>query len=239
MMITNCSNKGIMNLSIPRPDFLFDTSEQAPPIRPRRCSEGEEPFGLLSPAEFHELLEDPSSQGYNRVLIIDARFRYEYEGGHVHTAVNVYSRAQLVEVYDRYRTANVCVVVHCEFSQDRGPKLEWAFREHDRAMNREHYPHISFPRMFLLEGGYRRFVSEFPSDCCGVYVPMRAAEYVANGTLNDCIREHKNEWTSGDKRRRLTLTRSESDSLVVSSLLWASMKQSPMIPFENHRRSSM
>jgi M-phase inducer tyrosine phosphatase len=188
-----------MDLGLPLPDFSFGAVDNYSPITPsrmRRASAAEEPFGAVTPRECHDLMNNPMRHGYSRILVLDARFGYEYEGGHIRKAESVVSPADMVEIYDRYRYDNVCVVIHCEFSQERGPKLLWAFREHDRSVNRDAYPHIAYPDVFLLEGGYRRFAQEFEEDCEGGYVTMRDDEYAANGELKQwrAIRSGLEPW---------------------------------------------
>ena len=54
------------------------------------------------------------------------------------------------------------IIVHCEFSQKRGPKLLRYLRKRDREINEEHYPNLIYPHFYLLSGGYSNFVKQFP-----------------------------------------------------------------------------
>jgi hypothetical protein len=117
------------------------------------------------------------------VIIFDCRFGYEYEGGHIRDSWNVKSIAAMKDLYDYFRGCRACVVFHCEFSKDRGPRFMRAFRAHDRSENRDDYPHLDFPDIFLLEGGYRQFHDELPDLCDGGYVPMRDDAFVSSGEL--------------------------------------------------------
>ena len=54
------------------------------------------------------------------------------------------------------------LVFHCEFSKCRGPKLYNLLRSFDREINFKNYPKLSYPQIFLLEGGYSEFYESFP-----------------------------------------------------------------------------
>jgi hypothetical protein len=49
------------------------------------------------------------------------------------------------------------IVFHCEFSSERGPRLCRLFRSLDRQYNLSIYPQLSFPSIYLLDGGYAEF----------------------------------------------------------------------------------
>jgi M-phase inducer phosphatase 2 len=65
--------------------------------------------------------------------IIDCRFPYEYNGGHIRGALNMYTQEQVLEELVSAKTESPAVVngeekrniliFHCEFSSERGPKL--------------------------------------------------------------------------------------------------------------------
>lgn len=62
--------------------------------------------------------------------IIDCRYPFEYEGGHITEALNLYSHEQILDQLVRNKPdphidgmkRNI-LVFHCEFSSERGPKL--------------------------------------------------------------------------------------------------------------------
>lgn len=63
--------------------------------------------------------------------VIDCRYPYEFEGGHIIGALNLYTHEQVLEEFVAKRTETVAanglkrniIVFHCEFSSERGPKL--------------------------------------------------------------------------------------------------------------------
>lgn len=108
-------------------------------------------------------------------LVIDTRFEYEYQGGHIHSALNFTAPESL----DQYLNAlgahwgNTPIIVHCEFSVKRGPSFCREFRSLDRIANINDYPHLSYPELYLMEGGYHEFFSLYSELCSPKeYIPM-------------------------------------------------------------------
>ena len=142
-------------------------------------------------SQLASLLNNPFDRSYDSIVILDARFHYEYAGGHICSAKNITSRAQLAAIYKQYAYQNVCVVCHCEFSHSRGPSLYNLLRGYDRSLNK--YPNMGLPEMYVLHGGYRSFYAQYPGLCTGGYTPMRSKEHVENGDLKIYNSKYKKE----------------------------------------------
>jgi len=61
-------------------------------------------------------------------LVIDCRFDYEYQGGHINNAINITDPEVMKDFFlkDRAtieRLMQTVVIFHCEFSQKRGPAM--------------------------------------------------------------------------------------------------------------------
>ncbi|XP_009976527.1 PREDICTED: M-phase inducer phosphatase 1, partial [Tauraco erythrolophus] len=101
-------------------------------------------------------------------VIIDCRYPYEYEGGHIKGAVNLHMEED-VEDYllkkpiQPAENKRVIVVFHCEFSSERGPRMCRFVRERDRLGNE--YPNLHYPELYVLKGGYKDFFSRCRSFC--------------------------------------------------------------------------
>ena len=54
------------------------------------------------------------------------------------------------------------IIFHCEFSQKRGPRVCRALRARDRELNQKNWPLVDFPEIYVLDGGYCNFYSQFP-----------------------------------------------------------------------------
>lgn len=100
---------------------------------------------------------------YDRVVVVDARFPYEYQGGHIKGAVNLYRDAHVYEHFLRAPPPSMavgqrtCIVFHCEFSQERGPHLFKRLRGYDREMHalQDDWNTLFYPEMYVLAGGYK------------------------------------------------------------------------------------
>ncbi|XP_070971560.1 M-phase inducer phosphatase 2-like isoform X2 [Oncorhynchus clarkii lewisi] len=104
-----------------------------------------------------------------RIVVIDCRYPYEFEGGHIKGALNLYQEEQVEEYLLRTPIAplspdhRVLLVFHCEFSSERGPGMCRFVRRRDRAMNE--YPNLHYPELYVLKGGYQEFFHHFRMQC--------------------------------------------------------------------------
>lgn len=95
-------------------------------------------------------------------MILDCRYPYEYEGGHIIGAKNFYTKKELTKnlfpstINLNYGSRPI-LIFHCEFSSERGPSMYRFVRQKDRKMNAANYPSLFYPEMYVLEGGYCAF----------------------------------------------------------------------------------
>ncbi|XP_055346873.1 M-phase inducer phosphatase 1-B-like [Paramacrobiotus metropolitanus] len=116
-----------------------------------------------------QLMHKPLMHGFARLSIVDCRYPYEFQAGHIRGAVNIHSSEQLLTAFfsstvEAKEERNV-IIFHCEFSSKRGPDLARLLREEDRKRNAHRYPVITFPDVYVLEGGYKAFFESFQSSC--------------------------------------------------------------------------
>ncbi|XP_050071857.1 uncharacterized protein LOC126559727 [Anopheles maculipalpis] len=124
--------------------------------------------------------------------IIDCRYPYEFEGGHIRGAKNLYTQDQIIDelIKSKSETPKVLaggqdgtmrrhiIVFHCEFSSERGPKLSRFLRNYDRILNADSYPALHYPEIYLLHGGYKEFFKAHAELCDPVaYRPMLDPEF--------------------------------------------------------------
>lgn len=91
--------------------------------------------------------------------VVDCRFSYEYQGGHIINAANISSTGELNLLFRKPRV----LIFHCEFSSIRAPKLAQRLRNLDRMKNP--YPSLSIPEVYIMEGGYKKFYNTYPELC--------------------------------------------------------------------------
>ncbi|XP_006903150.1 PREDICTED: M-phase inducer phosphatase 3-like [Elephantulus edwardii] len=119
-----------------------------------------------------------------KFYIIDCRYPYEYLGGHIQGALNVYSQEELYNFFLKKPIVpldsqkRIIIVFHCEFSSERGPRMCRSLREEDRALNK--YPALHYPELYILKGGYRDFFPEYTELCEPQnYCPMHHQDHKA------------------------------------------------------------
>lgn len=131
--------------------------------------------------------------------VIDCRYPYEYEGGHIKDAVNWYNQEMILEnlvnkdVFpaDENNKRNI-LIFHCEFSSERGPKMSRFLRNHDRNANQ--YPTLKFPEVYLLNNGYKEFFEKYKNLCePESYVQMIHADHAEDLKL---YRSKSKTWNS-------------------------------------------
>lgn len=117
---------------------------------------------------------------YEKLVIVDCRFEYEYEGGHIEGAVNFNDKEQLSsQLFDVEPTSKALLVFHCEYSAHRAPLMAKFIRNKDRTVNADRYPSLTYPETYILDGGYSTFFKDHQNRCYPQnYVEMDAKEHV-------------------------------------------------------------
>ncbi|XP_067393198.1 M-phase inducer phosphatase 3-like [Emydura macquarii macquarii] len=138
----------------------------------------------VSPDTVASLLRGRFARVVEQYVVVDCRYPYEYAGGHIKGALNVYREEQLVKWFlpDPLGTTpcprSSVLIFHCEFSSERGPRLCRSLRRMDRDANR--YPELCYPELYVLSGGYKEFYQHFQGLCEPQgYVHMRHKDFRA------------------------------------------------------------
>ncbi|KAJ1126305.1 hypothetical protein NDU88_004713 [Pleurodeles waltl] len=133
-----------------------------------------ETTAALLRGEFHSLVE--------RCFIIDCRYPYEYSGGHIQGAVNIHRQEDVVDLFLKeplvpsVAEKRIILLFHCEFSSERGPRMCRFLREEDR--DRNEYPSLFYPELYILKGGYKEFFSDYKELCDPQsYCPMHHQDF--------------------------------------------------------------
>jgi len=119
--------------------------------------------------------------------IVDVRYKFEYDGGHIQGAenwqhgeddqfLNAFLPSTPLSKAPQYCLENKSkrniLIFHCEFSSQRGPDFYMKLRERDRQLNKDVYPGLHYPECYLLHLGYKEFYKNFPELCTGSYTEM-------------------------------------------------------------------
>ena len=175
----------------------------------------------ITPETLVALMEGKYANVVADYVIIDCRYDYEFEGGHICGALNLNRESLVRKLYERARAAlsagktpqlRRALIFHCEFSQRRGPFLCHFFRSLDRRENRARYPYLDYPETHVLKGGYKAFYKLYARHCEPQgYVPMDDRRYVV---IRKALTAHRQRHTkpSQEKTQRLGLAKREVTS---------------------------
>lgn len=160
---------------------------------------------------------------FNRFLqswfIVDCRYPYEYEGGHIKEALNIWTKEMCREKFfsasKPFGPKSSCerkiLIFHCEFSSERAPKMYDFVRETDRRLNGQHYPLLDYPEIYVLHAGYREFFKRFSNFCYPQnYIEMYDKKYKED--MKKCRIKSKTEenQTESKTKNRLLVNRSNT-----------------------------
>lgn len=150
----------------------------------------------ISPSTVADLISGRYGEEISKFTIVDCRYPYEFEGGHIQGATNLYTREAILERFflegptnqenlepmsidfdsvDASCSKREIIVFHCEFSSERGPGLLRFLRKKDRDVNQSNYPRLHHPEIYVMNEGYKAFYESY-SDLCEpqAYVKMKA-----------------------------------------------------------------
>ena len=150
--------KSALSLAESDQDLIADFSK--PYALPQVAVSKNGDLPAIAPDTLLDVLQGKYASTIDTLIIVDCRYPYEYDGGHIRGAVNLYTKDQIQSYFSKPEltensTTRTVVVFHCEFSSKRGPKMFRFLRTYDRAINS--YPKLNFPEMYILEGGYKAF----------------------------------------------------------------------------------
>uniref|UniRef100_A0AC34RCA4 Protein-tyrosine-phosphatase n=1 Tax=Panagrolaimus sp. JU765 TaxID=591449 RepID=A0AC34RCA4_9BILA len=145
-------------------------------------------FRSISADTLHKLLTTRTEQEFNKeFILLDCRYNYEFNGGHIKYAVNFYDNTQVHTLFypddpDEFDNMNSRVpIFYCEYSQVRGPKMAHELRRFDRRRNEASYPIVDYPEIYLLEGDIIIFINCLKKrhGLCvpDKYIPMKTKKF--------------------------------------------------------------
>ena len=105
----------------------------------------------------------------DQVYIIDCRYPYEYEGGHIKTALNFHTKEEIYNFFLKKPKSSpgkrTILIFHCEFSSKRAPTLSRYLRNKDRDSHTHCYPKLFYPEIYVIHGGYKAFFESCKEYC--------------------------------------------------------------------------
>ncbi|KAG8948269.1 cell division cycle- protein [Tulasnella sp. 424] len=175
----------------------------------------------ITPATLENLLRGEYDDHLKAFHIIDCRFDYEFEGGHIDGATNFTTPEDAADYFLNQLPVpppsssgdpspdgelKTVLVFHCEFSAKRGPTFAKHLRAQDRKSCHEAYPRVHYPEVYILQGGYKSFWESHPHRCGG-YTEMDDPNHVeARREKIDTMRkwERTRSYTYGERTAAVT-----------------------------------
>lgn len=170
-----------LNSSIEQERLITDNQEYIHKL-PTLTHTSHSEFKCIDPQTLVDVMNNSDEYGFERVVIIDCRFDFEYSNGHIKNADNFPNADKMTSLFmsnPEYLSLRekICLVFHCEYSSHRAPIAYRSLRKLDR--NANVWPNLYYPEMYLLDGGYKKFYHEKLDFCVGSYVEMRDPKYAA------------------------------------------------------------
>ncbi|RPA79546.1 Rhodanese-like protein [Ascobolus immersus RN42] len=155
----------------------------------------------INKATMVQVLEGQFKEQYDQCYIVDCRFEYEYQGGHIEGAININSNEALEETFiNTPKEGKTLIIFHCEYSAHRAPRMANQLRSRDRQQNMHRYPELYYPEVYILEGGYSSFFKEHKEHC----YPQKYVE------MNDVSHKQTCEKEMGKFRRNTKFARAQT-----------------------------
>ncbi|KAM0188493.1 hypothetical protein ACHAPI_010600 [Fusarium lateritium] len=172
---------------------------------PTRSTDG---IPRINQQTFIRFLDGEFNDEVDEKMIIDCRFDYEYKGGHIQGAVGIDSAANGYDnslvtdwLFTRPTSNRLVIVLYCEFSLLRAPTTAASIRSRDRECNV--YPRLTYPNIYVLEGGYSSFFHRHSDRCVPqAYIHMSDAAHGERGRLRiDQLRRGAHHHKQSEYRR--------------------------------------
>ena len=104
-------------------DSIIDIDD-TPKLHLPHFTSDEESLPRITKGTMINILDGKYGQYYDRSIVVDCRFEYEYKGGHIDGAINVNSKEDLADaLFETVDEAKTLLVFHCEYSAHRAPLM--------------------------------------------------------------------------------------------------------------------
>lgn len=160
---------------------------------------------LVTSETVSKLINGAFSNIVDGYVIVDCRFPFEYQGGHINTAVNFWTMERTVAnflhtpIIDITSGARIPIIFHCEFSSVRAPTMFKYLRDLDNEITFGN-PNLIYPELYVMEKGYEKFYAEHPDDCTPrQYIRMKDKRYAADNEQCENILSRSREEASQKK----------------------------------------
>ena len=98
--------------------------DDAPRLQLPHFHSDDESLPRISKETMIDVLDGKFGQKFDRSLVVDCRFEYEFEGGHIDGAINYNDKEELAnQLFEAPPSGSTLIVFHCEYSACRAPLM--------------------------------------------------------------------------------------------------------------------
>jgi M-phase inducer tyrosine phosphatase len=164
----------------PEPMQSIMDLDEGPQLQLPHFFQDQESVPRIAKQTMVDILDGKYVECYSNSIVVDCRFEYEYKGGHIDGAVNFNDKEELARTLLESPARNTLIILHCEYSAHRAPIAARFLRGEDRNVNAHQYPKLTYPEVYILDGGYSSFFKDFKTRCYPQnYVEMNDAEFAS------------------------------------------------------------
>ncbi|KAJ3323944.1 cell division cycle- protein [Boothiomyces sp. JEL0866] len=123
MTFNGAENLTALNQNVlhPPPDDLFS---QPVPILPSMIEDGKDMIRRITADTLVNIINGEYSDRMDEFHLVDCRYPYEYQGGHIESAINITTVDEIERrFFSKLSQKKVAIVFHCEYSIQRAPQM--------------------------------------------------------------------------------------------------------------------
>ncbi|RHZ19021.1 hypothetical protein DYB26_003089 [Aphanomyces astaci] len=156
------------------------------PLLPLIKSSKHPDLNVISPSTVEKLLDGTYNDVLHTFHLIDCRFQHEFLGGTLRGARSLalpqHVEAAFFQPQALRASTRTALILFCEFSAERAPKMARHIRNIDRRIHADVYPTLHYPEVYVIDGGYKHCFESVNHDMClspaAAYVPMNHPDHV-------------------------------------------------------------
>ncbi|ETV95570.1 hypothetical protein, variant [Aphanomyces invadans] len=141
-------------------------------------------LNVISPATVQMLLDGSFNDVLHGFHFIDCRFDHEFVGGTLQGAKSLMLpqdvEAEFFHPKAYLTSKRTALILFCEYSAQRAPKMARHIRNLDRRLHADKYPTLHYPELYVIDGGYKHCFESHQGVCAppASYVAMDHPDHV-------------------------------------------------------------
>lgn len=166
------------------------------------------PSKTASPFRVNELMRSGAENG-SALILIDARYDYEFRNCSIVGARNCKTRASLRRLLKKGLASNATFIFYCDSTMTRSKILSSALQ---RLLNAdtEMQKAAKSVQWLVLDGGIESFIRHYPELCQGSFVPKTEKSFIRSGQMKMCSTNFRREFLFNNVSPKSGMIRAKS-----------------------------